>query len=255
MKTYKPLFFLASFVLIIGLACGALSGGGDTPTQPPQPPTNPPPAQPTQTPPQPEPTKESSPTETPASEAAAFFTEEFDGDLSNWTYWVNYGDENGLTLNADRGTLNVLLEKENTSVYIFYDPYTYSDVVVEMEAKNSGKNNNNVSLVCRYDENRGSWYEFSIANNGLYWIYAVENETYNEIFSGGSTAIKQGRDTNVYRAECVGNELALFINGEEVRSLEEKTYRFEEGQVAFNVTSFNVLPIDIDVEYFKISEP
>lgn len=51
MKTFKPLLFLTSFVLIVGLAC-ALGGGGDTPSQPAQPPTNPPQQQPpTQAPP------------------------------------------------------------------------------------------------------------------------------------------------------------------------------------------------------------
>ncbi len=189
-----------------------------------------------------------------SGEAPAFFTEEFDGDLGNWSYWVNYGDENGVSLSADRSKLNVLLNSLDTSVYIFYDPYIYSDVVLEMQAENTGRNNNNVSLVCRYDENRETWYEFSIANNGLYWIYAFDGG-YQELFSGGSKMIKQGKDTNVYTVGCIGNTLSLYINGQEERTIQDKAYGFKEGQVGFNVTSFNVLPIEIDVEYFTIAEP
>jgi len=139
-------------------------------------------------------------------------------------------------------------------MYVFYTPYIYTDVVLEAKADNAGKNNNNVSLVCRYNEADVTWYEFNIANNGLYWILAFVDNDYKEIYSGGSNLIKQGRDTNVYKAGCVGNELSLFINGQEVRTLQEKTYGLKEGQVGLSVTSFDVLPIEIDFEYFTIAE-
>jgi hypothetical protein len=53
-----------------------------------------------------------------------------------------------------------------------YDPYVYEDVRIDARVINRGVNNNNVSLVCRYTDS--GWYEFNIANNGLYWIYAAE---------------------------------------------------------------------------------
>jgi len=188
------------------------------------------------------------------TEAPAFYTEEFDGDLSNWTYWVIYGDENGVGLNADNSKLNVLLSAKDTSVYVFYDPYIYEDVILEVQADNAGKNNNNVSLVCRYDETAETWYEFSIANNGLYWIYAYDGG-YNEVYSGGSNLIKTGKNSNIYTVGCIGNVLSLFINGQEVHTFQETTYGLKEGQVGVNVTSFDILPIEIDFEYLTISEP
>ena len=189
-----------------------------------------------------------------SGDAPAFFTESFDGDLSSWTYWVIYGNEDKVGLSADTKGLNVLLEAEDTSVYVFYDPYIYEDVILEVEASNAGKNNNNVSLVCRYDENAETWYEFSIANNGLYWIYAYDGG-YNEIANGGSNLIKTGKETNTYTVGCVGNSLSLWINGQEVKTITDSTYRLSEGQVGLNVTSFNVLPIEIDFGYFTIAEP
>ena len=191
---------------------------------------------------------------TSSGEAQAFFTEQFDGDLSNWTYWVSYGDESGVGLSADNSKLNMLLDSKNTSVYVFYTPYIYQDVVLEVQADNAGKNNNNVSLVCRYDEADQTWYEFSIANNGLYWIYAYDGG-YNQIYSGGSKLIKTGKDTNIYTIGCIGNTLSLFINGQEARTLKDTAYRLTEGQVGLNVTSFDVLPIEIDFEYLTIAEP
>ncbi len=191
---------------------------------------------------------------TSGGEAEAFFTEYFDGDLGNWSYLVNYGDENGVGLSATSGGLNVLLTSTDTSVYVFYDPYVYTDVILEIQAENLGRNNNNISLVCRYDENRETWYEFSIANSGLYDIYAYDGG-YNTIFSGGSNLIKQGRETNVYTIGCIGDTLSLFINGQEVRTVRDTTYRFKEGQVGLNLTSFNVTPIEVDFNYFTIAQP
>lgn len=191
---------------------------------------------------------------TSSGEAPAYFTEEFDGDLSNWTYWVSSGNESGVGLSADKAALNVLLSTANTSVYVFYDPYIYEDVILEVQADNAGKNNNNVSLVCRYNDADSTWYEFSVANNGLYWIYAYDGG-YNQIANGGSNLIKTGKDTNIYTVGCIGDTLTLFINGQEVRTFQDKTYRLKEGQVGLNVTSFDSLPIEVDFEYFTISQP
>jgi hypothetical protein len=258
MKTLRPLFLLANVLLIVGLAC-SFGANNNPPVQPEQP-TQPP--QPTAVPPtEPEPTAAPTdvpPTEIPPTpkptELPAFFTEEFEGDLGNWTYFVNYGDESGVELGAENAKLTMKINSKQTSVYFYYTPYLYTDVVLETQAANSGKNNNNVSIVCRYNEADRTWYEFNIANNGLYWILAFVDGDYKEIYSGGSNLIKQGNDTNVYKASCIGNGLSLFINGEEVRTLQDTTYSLREGQVGLSVTSFDVLPIEIDFEYFTIAE-
>ena len=52
MKTFRPMIFLAFILLIVGLACSAVTGAGNAPTQPPatqepaQPVNNPPTAVP-----------------------------------------------------------------------------------------------------------------------------------------------------------------------------------------------------------------
>src|SRR5829696_6035828 len=83
MKAFRPMLFLAAILLIIGLACSAVGGGGDTPSQPVatqeevqvNTPTTAP--EPTTVPP----TEVEPPTEAPteaAPEAMDFFTEEFE---------------------------------------------------------------------------------------------------------------------------------------------------------------------------------
>ena len=143
--------------------------------------------------------------------------------------------------------------------YLFYDPYQYDDVQVDVRADNRGRNNNSISLVCRYEENVG-WYEFNIANNGLYSIiYAdVSNPDaidYQTITNGGSNSIKQGKDVNEYTIICRGDKLTLKINGDEVKSITEKKYGLRSGKAGVSVSSFDVLPILIEMDWIKISQP
>lgn len=268
MKTFKPLLFFAGLLLVVGLACNAL-GGGDTPSQPSQP-EQPVQVQPTQAPPptkEPlpteEPTQPPAPTEPPAPQAQQFFTEEFDTPLRGWDILTVTGSTNAdpdkVTVEARDGKLVWDFESEYVYYYIFYNAFEYSDVRLDVRADNRGRNNNSISLICRYDPDVG-WYEFNIANNGLYDIYYGEVTSsgeiqYNLIANGGSNAIKQGKEINEYSIACDGDKLTLWINGKETKSLSEKKFALRDGQVGVSVSAFEVLPIQIEMDWVKISEP
>jgi len=102
------------------------------------------------------------------------------------------------------------------------------------------------------------WYEFNIGNDGLYTIYAYDNvliKGYENLFNGGSTAIRSGRNVNDYTVICDDNTLSLYINGVEVRTIKEKKFNFSEGQVGISVTSYDVIPIIVAFDWVTISEP
>jgi hypothetical protein len=168
-------------------------------------------------------------------------------------------DPDKVTVEAKNGNLSWDFDSEYVYYYLFYQPFEYEDVTVELQADNRGRNSNNISLICRYDAEVG-WYEFNIANSGLYDIYYAEVDkngdiSYNLIVNGGSNEIKQGKDINEYSITCKGNELSLRINGHDVKTITEKTYALRSGQVGMSVSSFDVLPIQIEMDWFRISEP
>lgn len=261
MKTLRPMLFFVSFVLIVGLACG---GGTPTPAPIEQPVQL---VEPTAA--APELITEEPPTEVPTATAvpeptSGYFTEEFDNSLtSDWSpfliYDETYSDPDKVVVEAKGGKLSWDFDTKYVYYYLFYDKFNYEDVKVEVSADNRGKNNNTVSLVCRYDSETG-WYEFNIANNGLYNILYAEvlkngKIQFNRIANGGSNAIKMGKGINEYTAICQGEELTLTINGDEVISIKERKYGLREGQVGMSVSSFDVLPIQIEMDWFRVSEP
>ncbi len=268
MKTLKPLLFIVSMLLVVGLAC---SGGATSPTQAPPPtqppqqvlPTNPPP--PTEVPPTEEPpATEVVVTEEPVSQSQQFFTEEFDTPLSgDWDILTVTGsdkaDPDKVTVESQDGKLVWNFDSEYVYYYLFYNAFDYEDVQLAVRADNRGRNNNSISLICRYDPDIG-WYEFNIANNGLYDILYGEVKSngdigYNRIANGGSNAIKQGKEVNEYEIICKDTELTLMINGDEAISVTEKNFGLRTGQVGVSVSSFDVLPIIIEMDWVKIDEP
>lgn len=264
MKHLQPIFFFTVLLLLVGLACSAISGGGTTPTQPP--PTTQEPVQviPTDTvaAQEPEPTATEAPvTEAPATEeapvSAEFFTEEFDSEdaLTNWqNFNLGKGEDRNLVIQQEDDHLLFDLGDEDLYVYYMYTPYEYDDVSIKLNAENRGRNNNNISLICRFNSDEGQWYEFSVESGGVWYLYAVDGK-YNRIANGGTNALKQGREVNEYAMTCDGDEITLFINDEEIRSVTDNTYGFNSGLVGFNISSLNVLPITVEVNWFEISEP
>jgi hypothetical protein len=265
MKSLKPVFFFTAFVLLVGLACSAVTGGGTTPTQAPPPTDEPVQILPTATEAvqEPEPT-EVPPTEeqatTPTEEAPAtseFFTEEFDSEsaLANWeSFTLGQGEDRNLVIKQEDDHLLFDLGDEDLYVYYMYTPYEYDDVSIKLNAENRGRNNNNVSLVCRMNSEGTQWYEFSVESGGLWYLYAFD-EKYNSIANGGTQALKQGREVNEYAMTCEGDQITLSINGEELRTVTDNNYGFSGGLVGFNISSLNVLPITVNVNWFEISQP
>lgn len=281
-NSFKTTFLFISMFVVVSLACGMTSRVDPTATKQPQAPVEellqeeeveaplvvaeevelPSPTEasaqeipPTETV---EPMEEiiEEPYEEVYEEPPAYFTEEFDGDISSWSYFLMSGDEDKMDLFTDNGRLVFDLQDQYQWVYVTYDEYIYSDVRIDLNAENLGRNTNNVSLICNYSDRFG-WYEFNISNGGLYWLYVYSelDGDYFTLASGGSKNVRMGRDVNTYTAICQGNRLALYINGVLEREHVDTKYNLREGLVGFSVSSFDVLPILVEVDYFSISIP
>lgn len=261
-SVFFPLALMAIFILVVGSACNLPFLSGSDETNEPEVVVVTATSESVIAAPNDEPTEEPvvEMTEEPATgEAQAYYREEFDGNLDNFTYDVIYFTDGGQYEDAEVYNENGALRFENNGEYLFtyvyYDPYIYTDVRIDMEAENLATNDNSVTLACRYDPERG-WYEYNIDNDGewtLYYYDMVIAKDYVQLYDGGSTAIKMGRDTNTYTMICQGTELSLYINGVFTKTYEHKDLK--EGQVAFGVSSYDSYPVKVNVNWLEISEP
>ncbi len=233
------------------------------------------PAQPPEQQQQP-PTEAAQPPEAPPAAAGQeFFTEGFDTDTGQWSHFVADatvmlsspgslanivpGDSGNMSVKVADGHLAFDINGKGLWVYSVYDGAEYSDVKMEVVSDNRGTNDNNVSLICRYSKQNG-WYEFNVANNGLYDILfakvtADNKVTYSRIADGGSNKIKQGKQINTYGIVCKGHTLVLSINGYETRRIDDNQFVLDKGKVGVSVSSFNSLPVKVLIDSATISQP
>ena len=245
-RAFKPFLFILALLVVVSLAC--LSS---TPTPSPEPP----PAA-TEEPGQPAQPQE---TEAPAQPSAQeYFTEEFDGDISNWSQTVALNSSEGNPSEADisvqDGYLVFDLGKWLIG-YVFYDPFEYTDVRIDVSVDNRGTNVNNVLLVCRISDE--GHYLVNIANSGLFAMYAYDGakQAYARMADGGSTKIRPGKETNEYSLVCRQKTLTIYVNGIETRVYTDNQFVFRKGQVGVGVASEDQLPVRLEFDWVKISEP
>jgi len=133
-------------------------------------------------------------------------------------------------------------------IFIINSPYTdaistmnkfYSDVRIEAVAENAnGLMDNGFGLVCRYQDDT-NYYAFLVSSDGYYGILRVLYGGY-AILNGGelqySDFISQGKTINHIRADCVGNQLTLYVNNQILAQVQDEV--FSEGKVGLMVSSF-----------------
>jgi len=192
------------------------------------------------------------------SEDPAWYVEEWEDDNSAWSVYTETngsdGDLDEIDIYTESGKLKFEMDKYLIG-YVLYDPWLYEDVRIDVQSENRGANTFTVSIICRYSEE--GYYVVDISSGGLYTMYAYDayTEEYYSLANGGSTYIKQGKDTNTYTWVCEGRDLTLGVNGYEVKKFTDNKYVFREGLVGAGVTSYGVIPIKVEIEYIEISQP
>lgn len=199
--------------------------------------------------------------DTPTLAPQGFYTEEFDGSIDAWSPFITSGKVNEFDWKVVDGKLVARIspqqKQEPPWAYLINNSFIYTDVQVAVVTTNNGVNANGVSLVCRYSAE--GWYEFRISNDQTYSIYAfgpggeVPQGGY-ELANAGSPDIHTGKAKNVYTATCKGNKLTLDINGKLVNTTNAR-YDFPEGNIGIGFSSPKNLPVDLEFESVKISEP
>ena len=107
-------------------------------------------------------------------------------------------------------------------------------------------------VMCRtldYD----NYYQLGIQVDGQPTIWKQKNDEWDELATGTPTdAFKGGNATNHLRADCVGSNLTLYVNGQKV--LETQDSDFETGQVGLYAED-DGKAVEVLFDNFLVSSP
>ncbi len=254
MKVHRPILMLITLVLFVSLACTALLGTPETET-----PTETNPFQVEALSTQKEQATEAAPTETPLP-PSPYFTEEFDTD-PQWDLVVvpdktdnnrNPSDPKSVTTTFSNSRMIFHMPENWLSAFYTYTKETYEDVRLDLEFENQGVNSQQISLVCRSDGGDNS-YELEVGNDGK-WVFKVNRRP---VSNGASVAIKTGKSINHYTMFCIGDEISFSFNGVEPKGSPyvDRQARLGAGYVGLVITAKRAIPVDVQIDWFQISEP
>ena len=183
--------------------------------------------------------------------ANILFQDDFSDTNSGWDQ-VTVSE--GLTDYVD-GKYRIYVNTDNMDIWS--NPgLDIADSVIEVEAtKVSGSDDNDLGIICRYQD-ANNFYFFIVSSDGFYGIAKViegdqvllgaENMDYSEF-------IQQGNATNKLRADCVGQNLTLYVNGEKLMDATDNSYA--SGDVGLIAGTFDETGTDIYFDNFVVRKP
>lgn len=193
--------------------------------------------------------------------------DEFDDDINkNWGMKIVSGLEEQLLWSQANGKFRLQLLPPNDTNFVFLrKDANYKDVIVQAEVENYAQLDNAYSLICRATD--AGWYELRISSQGYYELLRYDQyladqgkNAYTNYFEKrlGSTLINSGLEKNVFALSCEGNQLKVFINGEQVYvdkrplTIEDDTYT--EGTIGFGALGYGK-EVDITFNYLETVKP
>ena len=167
------------------------------------------------------------------------------------------GADEDLHAKAGSGSLRLNLGAANLWALAVYEPHTYTDVRLDALVDLGTSGEAAAGLICRHDRAAG-WYEFNIYADNTYallfgeWL-AEGVARYTPLVVSESEAIRPG--ANKIGLACEGSVLTPYINGVQLRRRQEALHVLHQGQVGVSAASFETAPLDIVIDWIRVSSP
>jgi hypothetical protein len=180
----------------------------------------------------------------------------YEDDFSNpESGWQTFSSDSGSAVTYEHQGLRFFINEENTDHWSIQN-INIQDVQLAVDASKIGGPDDNIfGLICRFTE-ENSFYEFVISSDGYYAILKIINGEY-VMLSGDSmdfhSAINLGRGTNRIRADCVGDQLSLFINNQLIESV--KNDEIIAGRIGLIAGTTSESGTDILFDNFVLYQP
>lgn len=132
----------------------------------------------------------------------------------------------------DSGDIQVVIENgsfrfdvPSGGYYLSRDGREHTDIILEVTARIlSDDRSNGVGIICRAQPD-GDGYYFLIGNDGSATIRRGQDREADPLVAWTRTnAVRTGNASNTLRAACIGQTLALWVNGEFIGSTTDPLY-------------------------------
>lgn len=188
------------------------------------------------------------PTSIPEGELTLYQTEFNDGDstLADWKTFAYSMDKKdfvteGYETFVENGAYR-FRQGVNSRTFVIYNKDLGADVDISASGSAPFEGKGGLGLVCRYSE--AGWYQFMVESHGMWSVRLVKPDESGQfrfhVISSATSPKWIEKDADL-RAECKGDRLTFYIDGEKMASLHDST--FPEGKVGFLGWSF-ALPDD-----------
>lgn len=189
---------------------------------------------------------------TPAAQTEhLIFQDDFEDEITGWEIGAyetgSVGYKNGAY---------AIISANNGSTMWGVANRTFDDVVVDVDVTQISagpESNNDLGVVCR-EQGDGSGYYLLISGDGYAAILKAANGQFEWLREWEETsAVRQGNATNRLRAVCDGPTLTLFVNGQQVATIQDSSFR--QGDLAFTATTYEDDPTEIHFDNLKVRNP
>jgi len=190
--------------------------------------------------------------ETDRQSGELLMVDDFSSPNFQWDVWKR---TDGSTVGYYQDGLVFIINSQNTD-YVSTANSIYTNVRLEAIANNlNGLLNNGFGLVCRYQDD-SNYYAFLVSSDGYYGILRVLYGGYT-VLNGGklqySESIYQGENVNHIRADCIGNQLTLYVNNVPLAQVQDDV--FSEGRIGLTASSFEEPGVAILFDNFLAVNP
>jgi hypothetical protein len=179
------------------------------------------------------------------------FEDDFSDPLSGWSRVTAAGGKT----DYDDGVYRILVNEANTDIWT-KPGLDFRDVRIEVTAfKVGGDRDNRFGIICRaMDAN--NFYTFIISSDGYYGIGKIKNQGHTLIGMDAlqpSDAISLGSSLNHIRADCIDDNLSLYVNGQLVAQVRDLD--FPAGDVGLIAGTYATPGTDIRFDDFIVRKP
>jgi hypothetical protein len=184
-------------------------------------------------------------------DSAILFQDDFSADCG----WDRYSDQFGSVFYSGE-TYHIAVETSN-QIYWANPGQAFGDVSVEVDAALvDGSNDNEFGVICRYSD-INNFYAVVISSDGFYAFRKIVDGGALELIGYetfiASDAIRQGRETNHIRVDCVGSTLRLYVNGVFIDEVQDGDP--VSGDVGLLAGTYEIDRTEIEFDNFTVRQP